>query len=94
MKSIYKIFLLALGIYLSAFAQIKEIIRLPVQDISQSIKESATDCNKKLKPILNELENTYRYKENFCATAIASGVYIYQLRVNDYISSKKMVLIR
>lgn len=39
MKSIYKIFLLALGVYLSAFAQITEITRLPVQDISQSIKE-------------------------------------------------------
>jgi hypothetical protein len=94
MKSICKIFLLALSVYISVCAQITEIIRLPVQDISQSIKESATDCNKKLKPILNELENTYRYKVNFCATAIASGVYIYQLRVNDYISSKKMVLIR
>ncbi len=41
MKSIYKIFLLALGVYSSAFAQITEITRLPVQEISQSIKESA-----------------------------------------------------
>ena len=41
MKSIYKIFLLALGVYTSAFSQITEITRLPVQDISQSIKESA-----------------------------------------------------
>ena len=40
MKSIYKIFLLALGVYTSAFSQITEITRLPVQDISQSIKES------------------------------------------------------
>jgi hypothetical protein len=41
MKSIYKIFLLALGVYTSALSQITEITRLPVQDISQSIKESA-----------------------------------------------------
>ncbi|HSW53959.1 MAG TPA: T9SS type A sorting domain-containing protein [Ignavibacteriaceae bacterium] len=41
MKSIYKIFLLALGVYTSAISQIAEITRLPVQDISQSIKESA-----------------------------------------------------
>jgi ABC-type amino acid transport system permease subunit len=39
MKSIYKIFLLALGVYTSAFSQITEITRLPVQDISQSIKD-------------------------------------------------------
>ena len=41
MKSIHKIFLLALGVYTSAFSQITEITRLPVQDNSQSIKESA-----------------------------------------------------
>lgn len=41
MKSIYKIFLLALLVYISAFSQIMEITRLPVQDISKSIKESA-----------------------------------------------------
>jgi hypothetical protein len=41
MKSIYKIFLLALGVYTSAISQITEVTRLPVQDISQSIKESA-----------------------------------------------------
>lgn len=41
MKNLYKFFCLALGVYLSAFAQITEITRLPVQDISQSIKESA-----------------------------------------------------
>lgn len=40
MKSIYKIVLLALGVYTYAFSQITEITRLPVQDISQSIKES------------------------------------------------------
>lgn len=34
-------FSLALGVYTSAFSQITEITRLPVQDISQSINESA-----------------------------------------------------
>ena len=41
MKNICKFFFLALGVYTSAFAQITEITKLPVQDISQSIKESA-----------------------------------------------------
>jgi len=94
MKSIYKIFLLALGVYLSAIAQITENTRLPVQDISQSIKESTPDSNKKLKPIINEFQKADRYETTFSAAGLASGVCIYQLRVNDYINSKKMILIR
>jgi hypothetical protein len=41
MKNLYKFFL-ALGVYSTVFSQIPEITRLPVQDISQSIKESAS----------------------------------------------------
>ena len=40
MKNICKFFFLALGVYTSAFSQITEITKLPVQDISQSIQES------------------------------------------------------
>jgi len=40
MKNLYKFFL-ALGVYSTVFSQIPEITRLPVQDVSQSIKESA-----------------------------------------------------
>jgi hypothetical protein len=45
-----------------------------------------------------------RYSVNFSAAGgsayggdaskLASGVYIYQLRVNDYVSSKKMLLLK
>ena len=74
MKSIYKIFLLALGVYTYAFSQITEITRLPVQDISQSIKESTFFLLLKLKSELN-------------SSGLASGVYIYQLRVNNFITT-------
>ena len=80
MKNLYK-FLLALSLQISVFAQIAEITRLPVQDISQSIKESAFFLLLKLKSELN-------------SSGLASGVYIYQLRVNDFITSKKMVYVR
>jgi hypothetical protein len=61
MKSIYKIFLLALGVYSSAFSQITEITRLPVQDISQSIFESVPiwlSSNEILIFYLNETRDT------------------------------------
>ena len=94
MKSIYKIFLLALGVYTSAFSQITEITRLPVQDISQSIKESTSVNNNKLKSIIDQFKKADRYEVTFNAAGLAIGVYIYQLRVNDYNTSKKMMILR
>ena len=48
----------------------------------------------KVKTILNEFKKADRYEVTFRSSGLASGVYIYQLRVNDFITSKKMVLIR
>jgi hypothetical protein len=89
MKSIYKIFLLALGIYTSAFSQITEITRFPVQEISQSINQAPNYSLNKLNASLQ-------------VSGLASRVYIYQLRINDpksssgqvFITSNKMVIIK
>jgi hypothetical protein len=48
----------------------------------------------KVKTVLNEFNNAGRYETVFSSTGLASGVYIYQLRVNEFITSKKMMLIR
>jgi hypothetical protein len=40
----------------------------------------------------NKIEGTYDF--SFNAVGLSSGVYIYQLRVNDYVSNKKMILIK
>jgi hypothetical protein len=48
----------------------------------------------KVKTILNEFRRTGRYEATFTSTGLASGVYIYQLRVNDFITSKKMILLK
>jgi hypothetical protein len=44
--------------------------------------------------LINEEKTTGRYEVNFDASKLSSGVYIYQLNVNDYVSVKKMVLIK
>ena len=44
--------------------------------------------------ILNEFQKADRYEVNFNAFGLASGVYIYRMKVNDFITSKKMVLLR
>jgi hypothetical protein len=48
----------------------------------------------KVKTIINEFQKADRYEVTFRSTGLASGVYIYQLRINDFITSKKMVLLR
>jgi len=48
----------------------------------------------KVKTILNEFKKADRYEVTFRSAGLASGVYIYQLRVNEFITSKKMVLLR
>jgi hypothetical protein len=40
----------------------------------------------------NKIEGFYTVKFN--ASKLPSGVYIYQIRVNDYVSSKKMILLK
>ena len=49
---------------------------------------------KEVATLVNEQKTQGRYSVNFDASRLASGVYIYQLRVNDYVSSKKMLLLK
>jgi hypothetical protein len=44
--------------------------------------------------IVSENQVEGRYEISFNASALSSGVYIYQLRVNDYLSTKKMLLMK
>jgi hypothetical protein len=48
----------------------------------------------KVRTILNEFQKADRYEVNFNAVGLASGVYIYRMKVNDFIESKKMILLR
>ena len=49
---------------------------------------------KEVESLVNEEKYPGRYTVNFNASNLASGVYIYRLRVNDYVSSKKMLLLK
>lgn len=44
--------------------------------------------------LVNEQKTQGRYSVNFNASKLASGIYIYQIRANDYVSSKKMLLVK
>jgi hypothetical protein len=49
---------------------------------------------KEVASLVNEFKSEGKYNVNFDATKLASGIYIYQLKSKDYISSKKMMLIK
>ncbi|MBZ0183650.1 MAG: T9SS type A sorting domain-containing protein [Melioribacteraceae bacterium] len=44
--------------------------------------------------LVNEQKSAGRYKVNFNASNLASGVYMYQLKSGNHVSSKKMLLIK
>ena len=47
-----------------------------------------------VKTLVNEQKEMGRYTVQFDASSLASGMYVYQLRVNDYTSTKKMMLLK
>jgi hypothetical protein len=44
--------------------------------------------------LVNEYQSAGRYSVSFDGSNLASGIYIYRLQVNDYVMSKKMMLVK
>ncbi|MCH7965142.1 MAG: T9SS type A sorting domain-containing protein [Bacteroidetes bacterium] len=44
--------------------------------------------------LVNERKEEGRYEITFDASTLSSGVYIYQLRVNEFVDTKKMILMK
>ena len=44
--------------------------------------------------LVNEHKNTGSYDVTFNASKLASGVYLYQLKVNEYMSTKKLSILK
>ncbi len=49
---------------------------------------------KEVSTLVNEFKNTGRYNVSFNASNLASGTYLYQLKVNDFVATKKLVLLK
>jgi hypothetical protein len=49
---------------------------------------------KEVKTLVNEQKAAGRYEVNFNASNLASGVYIYRIQVNDFVSAKKLMLLK
>ncbi|MBK6913808.1 MAG: T9SS type A sorting domain-containing protein [Ignavibacteriales bacterium] len=44
--------------------------------------------------LVDEFKNEGRYEINFNASQLASGVYIYTIKSNDFTASKKLMLLK
>ncbi|PIW99579.1 MAG: hypothetical protein COZ80_04605, partial [Ignavibacteria bacterium CG_4_8_14_3_um_filter_37_9] len=47
-----------------------------------------------VRTLVNEQKEMGKYTVQFDASSLASGMYIYRLRANDYTSTKKMLLLK
>ena len=48
----------------------------------------------KIRTLLNEFKKADRYELEFNGDNLSSGVYLYSIRVNDFIETKKMILLK
>jgi hypothetical protein len=44
--------------------------------------------------LINEYKMAGFYEVNFDASKLSSGIYFYHLKANDFVSSKKMILLK
>ncbi len=44
--------------------------------------------------LVNEIQNAGSYKVNFNASKLSSGIYIYQIKADNFVQSKKMMLLK
>ena len=49
---------------------------------------------KKLAVLVNEEKPAGVYETEFDGTRLSSGVYFYQIKSNDYLQTKKMILLK
>ena len=73
----------------------------PTTTINYQIKEDGMVIlkiydilGKEIKTLVSEQKPMGRYEIKFDASNLSSGVYIYQLKVNDFVTSKKLILLK
>ena len=49
---------------------------------------------REVKELLNEYKSAGKYNVTFDATTFSSGIYLYQLKSNNFVSTRKMILIK
>ena len=69
-------------------------IQYQVSSISQVVLKVYDVIGKEVAVLVNEEQPGGRYEVEFDGSRLASGVYFYKLQAGDYVSTKKMILLR
>ncbi len=72
----------------------RTLIKYQVPKVSRVTLKVYDVLGKEIATLVNDIKQKGRYEIKFNASNLASGVYIYTIRANDYVSSKKMLLIK
>jgi hypothetical protein len=68
----------------SAGTSLMKLVQLKVYDV----------LGNEVAALVDEYKEAGAYEENFDASGLASGMYLYRLQAGDFISTKKLILIR
>lgn len=73
----------------------------PTTTISYSIPKASNikisilnSLGEEVQTLVNEYKEAGNYSARFNAANLASGIYLYQLKAGDFVTSKKMILMK
>ncbi|MBS4035441.1 MAG: T9SS type A sorting domain-containing protein [Ignavibacterium sp.] len=73
----------------------------PSTVIKYSVKETGlvelkilNILGERVKTLVKDIQPEGSYEIEFNARVLASGIYLYRLKVNDFVSTKKMILVK
>jgi hypothetical protein len=62
-----------------------------IQDVEVTVYDV---IGRKITTLVNEQQQPGKYEVKWDATNVSSGIYFYQLKTNDYVDTKKMILLK
>jgi len=69
-------------------------IKYDLPEVSHVVLKIYSILGEEVVTIINEEKQPGKHLVDYNASALASGVYVYRLKANDYIESKKMILLK
>jgi len=70
------------------------IIKYSLKDDGKVTLKIYNSLGEEVRTLVNEIKSAGNYKVEFNASELPSGVYIYSIQASDFVSSKKMILIK
>ncbi len=70
------------------------IIHYEIPNVGLVTLKVYDEIGREVKTLVNQYQNKGRYDINFSASSLSSGIYFYQLRVGNFVATKKMIMLK